>query len=78
LHDVRIKLLPGDTLLLYTDGITEARNGKELYGEERLAVAATRSYYSAEALASAVLSEALKFQDGRPRDDIAVVAIRVP
>lgn len=78
LHDVQIKLLPGDTLLLYTDGITEARNGKEFYGEERLAVAATQSYGSAEALASAVVSEALEFQAGRPRDDIAVVAIRVP
>jgi sigma-B regulation protein RsbU (phosphoserine phosphatase) len=78
LHDVRIELLPGDTLLFYTDGITEARNGKELYGEERLAVAATQSYDSAEALTSAVLSEALQFQDGRPRDDIAVVAVRVP
>jgi sigma-B regulation protein RsbU (phosphoserine phosphatase) len=32
-----VKLSPGDTLLLYTDGITEAMNGsKELYGEEAL------------------------------------------
>jgi sigma-B regulation protein RsbU (phosphoserine phosphatase) len=78
LHDVQMCLLPGDTLLLYTDGVTEARSGKDFYGEERLAAAAARSLDSAKALTSAVLSEVLEFQAGRPRDDIAVVAIRAP
>jgi sigma-B regulation protein RsbU (phosphoserine phosphatase) len=78
LHDVHISLLPGDTLLLYTDGVTEARSGKDFYGEERLAATAARCFDSAEALTSAVLSEVLEFQAGRPRDDIAVVVIRVP
>lgn len=34
----RARLLPGDTLLLYTDGLTEARTGpdRELYGEDAL------------------------------------------
>ncbi|MDQ4031671.1 MAG: SpoIIE family protein phosphatase [Actinomycetota bacterium] len=77
LHDVPISLLAGDTLLLYTDGVTEARSGKEFYGEERLAAAAARSVDSAEALTSAILSEVLEFQTDRPRDDIAVVTIRV-
>jgi len=32
-----LQLSPGDTVFLYTDGVTEATNaGKELYGEERL------------------------------------------
>ena len=78
LHDVQIRLLPGDTLLLYTDGVTEARSGKDFYGEERLAVTAARSVDSAEGLTSAVLSEVLEFQADRPRDDIAVVTIRIP
>jgi sigma-B regulation protein RsbU (phosphoserine phosphatase) len=77
LHDVEISLLPGDTLLLYTDGVTEARSGKDFYGEERLAAATARSLDSAETLTSAILNEVLQFQAGRPRDDIAVVAIRV-
>jgi phosphoserine phosphatase RsbU/P len=64
--------------VLYTDGVTEARSGKNFYGEERLAVAAARPHDSAAALTSAVLSEVLEFQAGTPRDDIAVVAIRVP
>jgi len=78
LHDVQISLLPGDTLLLYTDGVTEGRSGKDFYGEARLAATAARSLDSAEALTSAVLTDVLEFQAGRPRDDIAVVAIRVP
>ena len=75
LHDVQIYLRPGDTLVLYTDGITEARNGKDLYGEERLAVAVASSFNSAEALTSTVLGEVLEFQTGRPRDDIVIVTI---
>jgi sigma-B regulation protein RsbU (phosphoserine phosphatase) len=77
LHDVQISLLAGDTLVLYTDGVTEARSGEDFYGEERLAAAALRSVDSAEALTSAILSEVLEFQTDRPRDDIAVVTIRV-
>jgi phosphoserine phosphatase RsbU/P len=78
LHDAQISLPPGDTLLLYTDGITEGRSGKDFYGEARLVAAAACSFDSAEALTSAILSEVLEFQAGTPRDDIAVVAIRVP
>jgi phosphoserine phosphatase RsbU/P len=78
LHDVQLRLLPGDTLVLYTDGITEARRGKAFYGEERLADAVARCFDSVEALTSTILSEVLEFQTDRPRDDIVVVAIRVP
>lgn len=43
LEKEEIKLLPGDTLLLYTDGLIEARNPSgEEYGYSRLANAATR------------------------------------
>jgi sigma-B regulation protein RsbU (phosphoserine phosphatase) len=41
----RIKLEPGDTLVLYTDGVTDAMNDKEqFYGQERLQDA-VRKYY---------------------------------
>jgi sigma-B regulation protein RsbU (phosphoserine phosphatase) len=78
LSDVQVRLLPGDTLVLYTDGITEARSGKAFYGEERLAAAVARSFDSAQALTSTILNEVLEFQTSRPRDDIVIVTIHVP
>ncbi|GAB3243600.1 histidine kinase N-terminal 7TM domain-containing protein [Kineosporia babensis] len=36
-HEVVVELEPGDVLLAYTDGVTEARAGEEQFGEKRLA-----------------------------------------
>jgi sigma-B regulation protein RsbU (phosphoserine phosphatase) len=36
-HEVTVDLAAGDVLLAYTDGVTEARSGAELFGEQRLA-----------------------------------------
>ncbi|MER6281475.1 PP2C family protein-serine/threonine phosphatase [Streptomyces sp900105245] len=47
---VRTTLAPGDTLLLYTDGLTEARNGPtrdDLYGEEALLATGVPAHQSA-------------------------------
>lgn len=69
-------MLPGDKLLLYTDGITEARRGNELYGEQRLL-----DFLEAQAalplwdIPQALLSEVTLFAEGRLHDDIALLAI---
>jgi sigma-B regulation protein RsbU (phosphoserine phosphatase) len=79
LTDVAVRLEPGDSLLLYTDGVTEARRGREFYGEHRLLSALEeRRGVSASDLASGLVAEIVDFQAGIPRDDIAVVVIQVP
>ncbi|QDE91328.1 signal protein [Myxococcus xanthus] len=70
------QLRPGDVVVWYTDGLTEARdNAGKLYGTQRLAAAVqAHAHLSAEALRDAVLADARAFSAGQPqRDDITVV-----
>ena len=74
---VPVKWAPGDTLLLYTDGITEARRGDEFYSDEQfyqdLAKLRDRS---PEHLASSIVRSSISFQGGLARDDAAAVVLR--
>jgi serine phosphatase RsbU (regulator of sigma subunit) len=71
------ELPPGASLVLYTDGVVEARRDGELYGDERLdALLAERHELSARALAAAVAEDAREFAGGDLSDDLAVVVIR--
>jgi sigma-B regulation protein RsbU (phosphoserine phosphatase) len=81
-HDAAQLLAPGDSLLLYTDGVTEGRAGDEFYGEQRL-YASVRANAAAPGGAAAsaadlILEDVMAFQRGNPRDDIALVVVRVP
>jgi sigma-B regulation protein RsbU (phosphoserine phosphatase) len=75
--DRGFRLTPGDLLVLYTDGVTEGRRGNDFYGEERLA-SSVLVHRAAAQPAEVLLGEVLGFQEGAARDDIAVVAVRVP
>ena len=67
----------GASLVLYTDGVVEARRGGELYGDERLdALLAERHELPARLLAAAVAEDAREFAGGDLSDDLAVVVIR--
>jgi sigma-B regulation protein RsbU (phosphoserine phosphatase) len=75
----RINLKRGQTLFLYTDGVTEARNPTdEAYGESQLLAALQRvAQLDPTRLIQFVRSEVLRYADGAPQsDDITMVAIR--
>ncbi len=69
---------PGDLLLLYTDGLAEARAGEQLFGEERIASTLRRDPGVDRRRAVQVAArggEGLR-QRRRIDDDVAILAIR--
>lgn len=75
-----IRLAPGDTLLLYTDGVTEATSlGSELYGEERLKTVVHNcgdGNAAPEEIIRILGKDVDAFQDGREQfDDITMLAV---
>jgi serine phosphatase RsbU (regulator of sigma subunit) len=72
------QLMSGDTLALYTDGITETFNdADEQFGEERLVHALQRHRNkSPQALLEAIVAEVRKFGPGEQHDDITLIIAR--
>ncbi|MFD1936857.1 SpoIIE family protein phosphatase [Nonomuraea mangrovi] len=75
-----IRLAPGDTLLLYTDGLTEARTGAggERYGDEALRAFATRLAPTTAAGAISALADLVDGFGNGLDDDTAILALGVP
>jgi sigma-B regulation protein RsbU (phosphoserine phosphatase) len=74
-----IDLKAGDTLVMYTDGVTEAMNSsRDLFGEERLLAHFADSRAATAAETTAGLLDAVRFHaaDAKQSDDITVVAVR--
>jgi sigma-B regulation protein RsbU (phosphoserine phosphatase) len=68
---------PGSSVVLYTDGVIEARGEGELYGVERLdAYLAAHRGVSASELALGVLDDCRRFAGGALTDDCAIVVVR--
>jgi len=75
-RDTETEIQEGSLLLLYTDGVTEARLNGDIFGEERLAEALGRVRdRPLEMLPSLLLDEALGFSGGRLEDDAALLAV---
>ena len=69
------RLFPGDILVLYTDGLTEASNEEgEEFGEERLCNALRRHRdLSSQSLLASIVDEVRLFNAGEQQDDITVM-----
>lgn len=77
--EAHVSLRPGDTILLYTDGIIEARRGREVWGPEALARSLERHASEPAAdLVRAVAEDARGFAGGALHDDIAILAVKMP
>ena len=81
LHDVQRLLRPGDDLVMFSDGVTEARAGRtgDLYGDERLrSLVARLGDLTAAAMAEAIRSAMMTFSGGQLSDDIVALVMKVP
>lgn len=76
-RDYQVTLEPGSMLLLYTDGLTEARQNSDFFGEERLAESLRRQNgHGIESVPRLLLEEVTGFCGGLLADDAAVLAVR--
>jgi serine phosphatase RsbU (regulator of sigma subunit) len=81
LYDSRALLRPGDSLVLFTDGVTEARGhvDHDLYGEDRLRdlIGGLRDM-SAARIADVIQQAVLAFSGGASSDDTVALVLKVP
>jgi serine phosphatase RsbU (regulator of sigma subunit) len=76
-EQVREPLEVGDAVVLYTDGVLEARREGELYGFERLdTLLSEQRERPAQEIAQAVLRDCRAFAEGELADDCAVVVVK--
>ncbi len=73
--EAEVTMEPGATLLLYTDGVTEARYAGRFFGEGRVR-RALRQGGSAVAVTQRLLASVQRFSAGELRDDAAILTVR--
>jgi sigma-B regulation protein RsbU (phosphoserine phosphatase) len=74
--DACVELGPGDVIVIYTDGLSEARRGDDLFGTRRLReVVDAHAAGSAAELMRGLLDAAQAFAD-QPLDDVTVVVLK--
>ncbi|RQX15410.1 serine/threonine protein phosphatase [Micromonospora ureilytica] len=81
LRDKRTVLRPGDSLILYTDGVTEGRraDSRDLFGVERLyELLADNKATSAGQLVDAIDNAVSTFTAGHVHDDTVILVIHLP
>jgi sigma-B regulation protein RsbU (phosphoserine phosphatase) len=75
--NAEVHLKPAELLFLYTDGLTEARRDKELFGEDRVLelLGKASAPCDPDATVRRVLKEAVAFTGGKLSDDLAILAL---
>ena len=74
--ETEAELGDGETLVVYTDGVTDAGAGVERFGDDRLeAVLGRVAGRPADEVVEAIEGAVLAFQRGPQRDDVAILAI---
>jgi serine phosphatase RsbU (regulator of sigma subunit) len=78
LVDTRVRLAVGDVLVLYTDGVTERRDGTRMFGQEGLEelLRAMAPADSAGQIALEIEQAIDAFAAEPPQDDVAIIVIR--
>ena len=77
LHDSTTLLAPGDLLCMFTDGLVEARRGRELFDSRRVAAILGGSVgRPVDDLAAALAAAARRFQGDDLPDDLAILVLR--
>jgi sigma-B regulation protein RsbU (phosphoserine phosphatase) len=67
----------GDTLLAYSDGVTEALNAEgEEFGSHRIVELMTPANLNAAALCERLVDHVRQFTSGQAGDDVSVLAVR--
>lgn len=79
LTDTEVELFPGDTVVMYTDGVIEARSDDDgMFGPGRLAELLEEcAGRDPDTVAQRIEDVVVDLQEGDPKDDIAILALRV-
>ena len=73
-----IRLAPGDTFVLYTDGVTEAHHrNQELFGEARLIDVIERAADDVDSIADDIVAAVTDYGPPEPGDDLAVMILQI-
>ena len=77
-HDCQLQLDKGDTLVMFTDGVTEAMNtANEEFGEARLEATLSKTFSKCQDVVEAIKTDVAGFVDGAEQsDDITVLALK--
>jgi serine phosphatase RsbU (regulator of sigma subunit) len=77
--DASVRLAAGDMFVMYTDGVTERRRGRQMFGDENLLqVVRDHAGASADTVADEIVTAVRRFSSSPLADDLAVLVLRVP